>query len=497
MNYSDQQSLIIEDGSKDKKVSSYAGTGKTHTLIGCAKVNPKAKKLYICFNKSVQQEGVKKFKNQGVENIDVVTAHSIAYRSISPKGELTFSVRVYDLLTLFKKPKTPTNFFLFKTGLSLFTYYCNSSYLVIEDIDLEKEVVPHLTMSEYSSLIKKQNGFIYDIAKGLWTAMESGKMAITHDFYLKKYQLSNPVLDYDIIYFDEGQDANPCMLDVFTKQSCSKVIIGDTHQAIYGWRGAVDALEKSDFKNFYLTESYRFHEGIANVANHILNKKIDLFGLPTIPPLVGLGKPFDSKNGSNAYLGRTNLSVLSHAIDLVESGRTTGFSYEGSINNSIYTADGVSVYDVYGLFSNQKKYIRSEFIKSFSSWKEFTSYVKESEEAELSILGNLVTKYKSSIFSLIKKLKQYEKPKGLEIDTIYSTAHKSKGLEYDNVFLLDGFLTNNILQSFTKQRRDSFNSLPQEVVSNIEGKVKEEFNLLYVACTRAKNNLALHNDFIT
>src|SRR5690606_24541030 len=145
-------------------------------------------------------------------------------------------------------------------------------------------------------------------------------------------------------------------------------IIGDTHQSIYGWRGAIDALSFTDYPKFYLTESYRFHSGIAELANKILARKVAQFSLGEIPELVGLAEKRSDTSGTRAYLGRSNLSVISDAIELVESGRTKGFAYEGSINNAIYTQDGVSIYDIYGLFSDQRKYIRNEFIQSFTHW---------------------------------------------------------------------------------------------------------------------------------
>ena len=103
--------------------------------------------------------------------------------------------------------------------------------------------------------------------------MDKGEIEITHDFYLKKFQLSNPILYFDYILFDEGQDASPAMLDIFLKQKATKVIVGDTHQQIYGWRYAVNSLEKADFKTYYLSTSFRFSQPIANLAMEILKYK--------------------------------------------------------------------------------------------------------------------------------------------------------------------------------------------------------------------------------
>ena len=47
---------------------------------------------------------------------------------------------------------------------------------------------------------------------------------------------------YDVLLWDEAQDMNPAMLDVFLKQFKPKLVVGDSHQQIYRFRGAVDAL---------------------------------------------------------------------------------------------------------------------------------------------------------------------------------------------------------------------------------------------------------------
>ena len=65
---------------------------------------------------------------------------------------------------------------------------------------------------------------------------------------MKQLQLLNPDLQYwvgphDLLLLDEAQDMNPCMLSVCLQQSVPKIVVGDQHQQIYSFRGAVNALE--------------------------------------------------------------------------------------------------------------------------------------------------------------------------------------------------------------------------------------------------------------
>ena len=47
--------------------------------------------------------------------------------------------------------------------------------------------------------------------------------------------------------------------------------IGDRYQQIYSWRGAINAMSKVGDANFTtLTQSFRFGDSIADLANHIL-----------------------------------------------------------------------------------------------------------------------------------------------------------------------------------------------------------------------------------
>ncbi|KAF3161909.1 hypothetical protein TWF788_002347 [Orbilia oligospora] len=120
--------------------------------------------------------------------------------------------------------------------------------------------------------------------KFLWKTIVSGKSPLmTHDCYLKMFSLTTN-LDadqatfgkYDIVMFDEAQDANPCMENIIQRQrdAAGIIIIGDPYQMIYGFRGAknecFDDERLPPTRTFHLTKSFRFGKEIADVANLIL-----------------------------------------------------------------------------------------------------------------------------------------------------------------------------------------------------------------------------------
>ena len=67
---------------------------------------------------------------------------------------------------------------------------------------------------------------------------------IGHDIYLKLWALSKPVIPADFILFDEAQDADPLMMGILSNQPNQVIYVGDAHQQIYEWRGAVNAMKR-------------------------------------------------------------------------------------------------------------------------------------------------------------------------------------------------------------------------------------------------------------
>ena len=61
------------------------------------------------------------------------------------------------------------------------------------------------------------------------------------------------------------------MLGILLKQKSTQVIyMGDAHQQIYAWRGAVNAMQQLPLPESRLTTSFRFGDEIAQVANYLL-----------------------------------------------------------------------------------------------------------------------------------------------------------------------------------------------------------------------------------
>lgn len=483
MELTEEQNAII-NSTGNIKINAVAGSGKTTTVVEYAKARSgRAPALYLAFNKSVRLEAARKFEKCGLSNVKVETAHSLAYKSVvfknnysvRPQGYKTYEIA--EILGLKGSGEEHAEYVLANHINKYAAYFCNSDARKVQDLnylDVVSDEKARAIVSTYYDYIQKKTRLL--LAK-----MDRGEIEVTHDFYLKKFQLSDPVLPFGYILFDEGQDASPAMLDVFLKQEGTKVIVGDTHQQIYGWRYAVNSLDKADFKNHYLSTSFRFNQEIADLAMGVLKWKNHTGNWS---PTRIFGKGISHEVGSNAVLARTNLGLLLKAIEHITESRNTGRIYfEGNINSYTYADEGTSLYDVLSLYNGNLKMIRDRLIGQMKDFSELEDYVDKTEDAQLGMMVDIVKEYDNEIPGMIRELKERHvsnEERG-KADLIFSTVHRCKGMEYDIVELVNDFITEEKLQKFAGESRENKDL----------SKLSEEINLLYVAVTRAKNRIVI------
>ena len=472
------EQLEIINSTGDIKINAVAGSGKTTTIIEYARSRPIGSKiLYLAFNKSVKIDAVRKFADKGLSHVNIETAHSLAFKHIMYRSNYkvrTLEYKSYELVELLEIAATEkiVAYMIANHVAKFAAYFCNSNAQRVQEMNYIETVTDALAkgfVTQYYSYIELKT-------RQLLAKMDKAEIEITHDFYLKKFQLANPKLPYDYILFDEGQDASPAMLDVFLKQSAVKVIVGDAHQQIYGWRFAVNSLEKANFQTFYLSRSFRFCNEIALLAMDILkwkkllNENIDENAIK----IQGVGSSTDNK--VKAILARTNLGLLLKAIEYIsEKGNIQRIYFEGNIMSYTYADNGTSLYDVLNLHNHNRKLIKDKLIKSMNSLTELEEYIEKTEDRQLGMLVEIVKEYGDDIPDIINLLKEkhVENEDKYKAEIIFSTIHRCKGMEYDTVQLVSDFITQ---ENNNKSTYDAT-------------KINEEINLLYVAVTRTRNSI--------
>ncbi|MDI9364132.1 MAG: 3'-5' exonuclease [Flavobacterium sp.] len=478
-----EQAAIIQ-ATGNIKINAVAGSGKTTTVIAYAKAKPTTSRiLYLAFNKSVKLEATKKFAEIGLTNVTVETAHSLAFKHIVYRSNYKVKAQGYktneivELLSLKATGEKHAEYIIANHINKFIAYFCNSDKHKVQELNYLDIVTDPVARK----FVAANYQYIENQARIVLGKMDKAEIEITHDFYLKKFQLANPQLGYDYLLFDEGQDASPAMLAIFLQQPATKVIVGDTHQQIYGWRYAVNSLEKADFTTYHLSTSFRFAQPIADLAVDVLQWKEQF---ATHKPVTINGKGKCKTQATVAVIARTNLGLLLKAIEYVTEKKNIKHIYfEGNINSYTYADEGASLYDVLNLQNGKRYLIKDNLIKAMKDMDELKEYIEKTEDMQLSMMVEIVKKYGNEIPSIIKAIKDKHVPNDEKekADIIFSTVHRCKGMEYDIIHLANDFINEEKLEkTLADTKKEALNKT----------KLNEEINLLYVAITRAKH--ALH-----
>ncbi|HTE09367.1 MAG TPA: UvrD-helicase domain-containing protein [Chitinophagaceae bacterium] len=483
MQLTEEQKAVINTNC-NLVINAVAGSGKTTTLIEYAKTRTaNSKILYLAFNKTVKTEAVQKFTAAGLTNVKVETAHSLAYDNIIKFSnyQVTQGYKSYELCDILsiQTGDRHTDFIIASHVGKFISYFCNSRAGKVQDLNYA-DVVTDAKAKIFVNNFYKQ---IEQFTRAVLAKMDKGEIAVTHDFYLKKFQLSRPVLPYDYILFDEGQDASAAMLDVFLQQNAIKIIVGDTHQQIYGWRYAINSLQQVDFPVHHLSNSFRFDEEIALIANKLLGWKKQLKQTPKVK-IIGAGQPADTIQ-TKATLGRTNLGLLLNAIAQWQHGDIKKVYFEGNINSYTFADEGASLYDILNLYNGKPEKIKDRLIAGMKNMKELEDYIDKTEDNSLGMIVEVVKEFGNKLPSLISELKNNHTGTKEEADMIFSTVHRCKGMEYDEVTLLNDFINQE------KLKKQMLQYGGDKINEQDRNRLVEEINILYVAATRAKIKLRI------
>jgi hypothetical protein len=478
MQFNEEQQAIIECDADSVIGNAFAGTGKTSMAVGYAQRRNHARVLCLVFNKSAAEDAKKRFP----PNTTVKTTHSQAFATHGSK----YQHKLGNAKPYHVKSVIPLNLPSDKADL---TYGLALEAINQFLISRQPEILPQMVAPVKAVALGIDPSSIWQLANKIWASMcdtSDNSVPMPHDGYLKLYQLSAPDLSrrYSHIILDEGQDTNPCFFDIFDKQRTNKLIVGDQHQNIYTFRGAMNAMSLSQGAHLSLTTSFRFGYAIANMANVILSVFKD-------EPLELKGCGRDSSYGPadpslySCYLHRTNAGLFDRAVGLLPRGKKIHFV--GSVNN--YGFD--RILDAWFLKNGESRNIRDPFIRSFSSYSAMEEYAITVEDRELTSRIKVVNNYNEHIPALVDAIKAAHTDSVKDSWCSLTTAHKAKGLEWDQVFIGDDFP--ELMNS-----RGKPNTQANMMIGSDEKPIRpDEANLIYVAVTRAKKKLILNDSLET
>ena len=314
--------------------------------------------------------------------------------------------------------------------------------------------------------------------------MKLGKIDAIHDFYLKMFYLNKKIssnLNYDLILIDEAQDISDVMIGIIENQKCRKIYVGDSFQQIYSFRYASNALNKIDLPSYELTFSFRFSNSYAKFLQSYLNslytlngsKNIFLNGVDDNKLTTKIGKEFLDFNKQFTIISRTTFGLIQELIKHIHNKKKLFF--EGGYNS--YSFMNQTVYSIFYLKNRKNDKITIDEIKNFDTIFELETFAKETKNQDYLNIIRFVNSYGDNIFEINKKIKEYLVPNKDEADIIFTTAHKAKGMEYNQVIMTDDFITKKDI--LNRKKNLSFAS------------ICEELNIYYVAASRAKFSISL------
>ena len=336
---------------------------------------------------------------------------------------------------------------------------------------------------------------------------------------------------YKYIFVDEFQDTDSHQFKFLNSfKDTNFFLVGDSLQNVYAWRGTSNEYIKllsriEGWKKIKLYTNYRSTKQICDYANQFtkgyaddsyrIEMKSDRKGEDVTVKLVPGPSNYNSINeediddiltqmeslsGSTAILFRTNKEVTECSTYL----KTKGIEYSASRDTHLEhllecaASDEYTVNYLASLLSSNKygEYIRLTAGKSTDVNWFMETYGSNTKISKFATKINKLRKIATDPTPIASKIKEAEiviKTKGIEIpeedlfgisflnylkekalevkssELYVGTIHSVKGLEYDNVFVMN------------------VNSYCFKINSN-----EEMSNLFYVACTRAKNRLFVY-----
>jgi len=497
MDWTDEQAAAIAAAARGERgrLIAYAGTGKTTTLRGIAAARPQDALLYVAFNRVTAEAARATFP----EHVTARTLHALAYaaqREWLREREVVGSWwRLRDRVTPLLPPemRAPrwersrwfgrTEAQAFAAVIDTLARFCFSADPCPGPAHVSRRTLDpiraHVAQSfgrpldpdELADVTALVQATVSDLAARCWDRLLADPTwPVPHDAYLKRWQLSQPVLPFDGVLLDEAQDASPVMLAVVLAQPSRIWMVGDPYQAIYGWRGAIDALSQFEAPAYPLSQSWRFGAAIAAGANRLLATcwQVD-------PPLTGLGPPgrWDGDRPAQdpafappaeamqeAVLCRSNVGVLRAALAALDQQRAVAIA-GGAMPVADFIEAGVA------LFYGQAP--RHPDLRDFGTWDELVLLSESAGGEAWRPIVQLVANGPEAAARAAQRLRQ-ETVSEAAAGVIVSTAHKAKGREWPIVSLGADWAPFAGVDRLTRQRwrRD------------------EEARLWYVAVTRAR-----------
>lgn len=485
---------FIKNGNGNLVVEACAGAGKTYTLIKCVEEISGDKRILLSsFNRDIAN--VLKKKTKDMPNVNASTLHSLGLQMLQrnfPNEELVLDEFKYKSY-LNRNIKSLSSINTYELKKRDFARYMNN----IEDFVNFGRCYLCETIKDLEFIEDRYDiDTIADEKEVALDILEYGKHDLSQIDYTDMIWLPNvlfckPIgMQYDWIFVDEAQDLSVCQREIILK--CRKIntrmcLVGDSEQSLYAFSSADPESFKTlkqlpNTTSLPLSISYRCANKIVDFASKIV---------PTIEPNndgregeIKYNVQLDEIKDGDMVLCRNNAPLMQVYVDFIKQGKKCfirgkdiGLNLKNMVKrtgidvlNKNLQEDGVFIRLYDALFD-----IINDIIGKYN--------VTYHDAVESAIVSNRLDMIKAlEILSddintadeLIEKINNIfsdRKKGGISLSTI----HKAKGLEAENVYIA----CRHLMPS-NRAKKD--------------WEIRQEYNLMYVAYTRAKNILGFIDD---
>lgn len=449
-----RDSLIIE---------AVAGSGKTTTLVEAARRTKACRGLSLAFNKRVQEELAKKLPH----HFKALTLNALGHQAwcahIGMRRPKLDKGKIFNICKDINIPSDSYSHVMALVNMARNTGIIPQSEgdtyelwsLLADDYDLEisRELVTYSREVLIQSITQSKDGII-DFIDQIYMPTCFGAQFAT----------------FDIVMVDEAQDLSALQHDMLEKLLHPKsrlIAVGDTRQAIYGFRGALnnsmsELQSRFSLRELPLTISYRCPQAVVAEARQVVSH---IESHPDAPHgQVSRMKPVhlsDFPQGS-AVLCRNNAPLVSLAWKFIRAeipvtflGRDLGKNLTSLVKTLAKSPTSLDVVE-----SNLQKWVKRQVAK----YPRREAMIHDRADTLRALFPGC-----DSSRDILQKIEAIFSQSSSGRVTLASI-HTSKGFEWPTVFFLNEWL------------------IPSQYAS-LDWQLEQEDNLRYVAITRAQENL--------
>ncbi len=347
--------------------------------------------------------------------------------------------------------------------------------------------------------IKTFHSYCFDILGRVGTIEKSGKIVRDAVTKIRSGEVEQGRITKTVLVIDEAQDMDADEFELINalmeqNEDMRVIAVGDDDQNIYEFRGSSSKYLESLIRErgamvYELVANYRSKQNIVDFANLFASRISHRIKKTPIQPVknengiikivrydnTNLIEPLvnsvlsEMQSGSTCVLTDTNDDALQITGLIIKRG------YQAKL---IQSNEGFNLYnlDEIRYFLSQLNLSEDTYTISKEAWNEAKRRLIQdfSSSSNLEVCVNILkdfenmnprTKYKSDLEVFIRE-SGYDDFYSENNEAVFvSTIHKAKGREFDNVFLM---------------------------LSRFQPRSNEDFRTIYVALTRAKNNLFIH-----